>query len=315
MDPKSEVTAMPTPLASLRLAVSPLLVIGATMAALGGCRSGDHAEEPVASTEAVTGADTVDFVELAGGEEQALYLQMLKVELDAGIKVPPERLHTVRGLAACKAPAAGSEGEARCDVYVRTSEDELAAPQPLAASAAKRIVAFAQASRSDLPAANQVALDVVCDYVGKKSPPYDIEAVKCRAMHARAPVEAVFDGQVAEELAEDVRGKTTFGTGIATVGGALTCRSTPGSGRSVCFVRAGTGGTLSDEVKELKAAGEIARGLRRSVTDAARLATPIGAKAPAPPSANETAAVLTCRVDSARLTDEGLRAYFCRATP
>jgi hypothetical protein len=275
--------------------------------ALTGCHAFvDHKDEP--PVQAATPGDNAGLgasMGLAKDEEQSLYLKMLSVELNAGVKVPKDQLHSSKGLAEChRDPALPT-----CQLRVRTAEDQLSATQPLPPEVNAKIWTFIQSARPDLKDPVMLA-DVICDYVGKQSPPYTVEDVHCSVRLVRATDEAVFGDKLAATLGDALRGSASYGTGLVTLSGSLSCQWLAGTPRTPCVTRAITGGVLGEKLTELDAgdASEAARLLKQTLIDHAQLSG-----TPATASPKEIASALVCLVDNTKIESEGKRAYVCRA--
>src|SRR5688500_11121009 len=101
-----------------------VLLIAAACLATAGCRTTDRSEVKAAPSQDL---GLATFLELDKDEEQPVYLMMLQVELNAGVKVAKDRMHSVAGIATC-----AREGELEtCAVRVRLADKELSASQPL----------------------------------------------------------------------------------------------------------------------------------------------------------------------------------------
>lgn len=257
----------------------------------------------------------------ARNEEQALYLQMLAVELQSGVKVAKEHLHSVAGLVECRRSrqqndqSDDDEAPARCSIRVRLdspSGSVLSAAQPLEASIEAKTSAFAASFHPDLARAPLVLANVTCDYIGKKSPPYAIEETVCQIAYPRLPHEVIFDSRLGEELAELARSNAAFGEGTVTITGALQCRLVEASDRPACMVRPGPGGVLLDKVLPLS--GPHAAIATRALLQAASDRAQIGAGASKTTTLREASAMLKCEVDSSRLASGGQRVAICRAS-
>ena len=298
-------------------------LLAAAALALGGCRTtaghgggksdaapagdGDGSAASGLSLNGPGGASSLaSSLELSKDEEQALYLQMLGVEVQNGVKVPQEQIHSSRGLFVCRSDVA----PATCQLQVRLDAGALSVPQPVTPVLASKVFAFAQASRPDLVNEHVLLVDATCNYVGKASPPYTVEDVRCVVSLARATDEAVFDGRLAEELGEDLRGDQPYGTGTVTLMGSLACQWLPGSPRTPCVARALVGGVLQEKVTEVSTGGsaEAARKMRQALFDHAAVTG-----APAPGSVTAVSGALVCLVDNSKIESEGRRSYVCRA--
>lgn len=267
-----------------------------------GCRTTGGDSTP----SAMKGEGFATTLELAKTEEQALYLMMLQVELNTGVKVAKDRLHSVAGLASCsKANALET-----CEVRVRLGERDLSATQPLDRDLAEKLWAFARQVRPELADESLVFADLICDYIGKESPPYTIEDVDCRATFPRTVNEAVFADTPAEELSDLLRGDSSFGDGLLTLNGTIACQAVENSPRRLCVVRAIQQGVLSEKVREVsdKNSGNVASRLFQTLQDLVKLESK-----PVTTKPREVVGSLTCVVDSSRYAAEERRLHKCRA--
>lgn len=246
---------------------------------------------------------------LSKDDEQNVYLKMLSVELGAGVTVTKDQLHTNSGLVGCR-----KEGVLEtCALRVRLNGDALSSTQPLTSGLSEKIWKFNRAARPDLPNEKLMISDLVCDYIGKKSPPFNVEDVSCGVSLVRAIGEAVFADVQGEELAEDLRGAASFGEKTATLNGSITCQWINGSNRPTCVVRAIVGGVLTEKVTEVSApnAAIVAKRLRRAAMDSIRIS--VDPRAPSGEEPRVVAAALTCTVDNSKFDGDGKRTYLCRS--
>jgi len=253
-------------------------------------------------------------MELSREEQQGLYLKMLTVELDAGVKVPREQLHTSRAIIECRQQSA----VANCMYRVRLAGDATSAAQPLPASLTARALDYAHSNRPELADETVLVSDLICDYIGKKSPPYNVEDVHCFTQYPRAVNEAIFDGKAAEDLAESMRGETAYGKQVVTLNGALICQWVASSGRTLCATRSNIAGVLQDKVIELNAgtAATLAHSLRQTLLDREQSQNTLTAsenKKNSVPMPTEIVSSLTCVVDNTQIETSGNRTYSCRA--
>lgn len=289
-----------------------LLISCATLAA---CKTtSDGSDGKAASAEGFS-----DSLGLANDDGQALYLLMVAVELNAGVKVAKDQLHSVRGVGHCRRTTEPQT----CQVRVRLPSSELGAAQPLSNDLVDNIDSFAQKARPDLAKEPAYLVDLICDYLGKKSPPYDVEEVSCKATLPRTTREAVIEEPIAIELADHLRGETPFDTKMVTLVGTLACRFAEGSNRVACMVRTMKNGVLAEKVVEVssKNAPTVARTMREASIDFKTLGsdTKEGQQAlekPLTEQAKELAGALVCLVDGSKAgTDgSGSRLYQCRVT-
>lgn len=293
---------------SLRLA--PLLIRAALgLAIVSGCRTTGGSE-----LQSAAASGLADNLTLAKDDGQALYLLMISVELNGGIKVPKDQQHGVRGVGHCRKDM---EPET-CQVFVRLPDGALGAPQPLSGDLTDKLASFVKTSRPQLEKETVYLVELSCDYLGKKSPPYDVEDVVCTATQARSTREAVFDEPVAIELADGLRSDARVGDKVATLVGSLACRFAEGSNRAACMIRSMNNGVLGEKVLEVgsKNAPAVAKKMMEAAVDIRTL----GAETKENPGAGvrpkEMAGALVCVVDGSKAGADGggARRYHCRVT-
>ena len=255
------------------------------------------------------------YLSLSKDEGQALYLKMLAIEMDAGAKVAPEKQHSIRGVVECSQMGIVQN----CLLRVALAGDEAAPVQPLDAKLTGKALTFVLDSRPDLKDEGIVFTDLICDYVGKKSPPFNVEDVRCYFDQPRLPNEAIFDGKLAQELGEAIRGDTTYGTNLVQLNGALICQWVEASRRSICVTRTNINGVLQESLVELGAAASAAaaRGLRQAAIDQSHRGSLLKSNEKSAETRsripNELMGSLACIVDNTRIELEGQRTYLCRA--
>lgn len=251
----------------------------------------------------------VTMLELEKDDEQNVYLKMLSVELGAGVVVPKDQLHSNGGLVECVKDGVLET----CTLRVRISGDDLSSTQSLTQGLSEKIWKFVRQARPDLPGEKLMISDLVCDYIGKKSPPFNVEDVKCSVSLPRAIDEAVFANLQAEELAESLRGAASYGEKTTNLNGSISCQWITGSNRPTCVVRAIVGGVLSEKVTEISAAnaGQVAKRLKRAAMDAARIGQDPKGQAGQEPRTVDAA--ITCAVDNSKWDGDGKRTYLCRS--
>ncbi len=253
---------------------------------------------------------------LSKEESQSTYLKMLKIEMDAGAEVPAEKQHTIRGVVECRQIAAIQN----CLLRVSLTGDEAAPVQPLDPRLTSRALNFALETRPELKEEGVIFTNLICDYVGKKSPPFQLEDVRCYFDQPRRPNEALFEGKIAQELGEAIRGDAVYGTNIEQLNGAIFCQWVEVSKRSVCITRTNVNGVLQESVIELSPAVSYAasRSLRQAVVDQSHSGSVVTNKEQqheaAPPIPNELMSSLYCVVDNTRIELDGERTYLCRAS-
>ena len=261
---------------------------------------------------AATSSGAAAGVQFSSDDEQALYLKMLTVETNAGVKVPKDQLHTSRGLVECRRTG----GQAPCTFRVRLEGLELSATQPVASRLAPSLWTFAQTNRPELKGEAVVLMNLLCDYIVTKSPPYKVTSVHCEVNTPRSEDEAVFFAKAAEELSEGIRSGKPYGPKMVTLTGLVSCQWLKASPRTPCIVRAQVGGVLDEKITEMSAgvAAEVARGLKQAVSDHAKVTSPSGPNAKGSLEESQNiVGVLTCLVDNTSSEVDGKRSYACRA--
>lgn len=271
-----------------------------------GCKTAETDE----ASEVKTAPDgPVTSMALDKDDEQNVYLKMLSVELGAGVAVPKDQLHSNAGLVECRKDGVLET----CTLRVRINGDDLSSTQSITQGLTEKIWKFLRQARPDLPDEKLLISDLVCDYIGKKSPPFNVEDVSCHVALPRALDEAIFADLHAEELAENLRGAISLGDKTTNLNGSISCQWITGSNRPTCAVRAIVGGVMSEKVTEVSApsAATIAKRLRRAAMDASKLSQdPKSAPGELP---RTVAASLSCEVDNSKYEGDGKRTYLCRS--
>jgi hypothetical protein len=193
---------------------------------------------------------------------------------------------------------------------------ELSATQPIASGLAPTLWTFAQTNRPELKGEAVVFMNLLCDYIGTKSPPYKVTSVHCDVNTPRSEDEAIFLAKAAEELSEGIRGGKPYGPKIVTLTGLVSCQWLKASPRTPCIVRAQVGGVLDEKITEMSAgvATEVARGLKQAVSDHAKVTSPPSPNAKVSVEEGQNiVGVLTCLVDNTSSEVDGKRSYACRA--
>jgi hypothetical protein len=237
----------------------PLIAAAALAAALGACRTTKTEEKSVPAT--VSGGD----FELEKSEERDLYLQMVATEMAAGATVVKDQLHSAKGAVECTKDGILET----CYIRVRLPDNSLSASQLVPRELGDRVAAHARRVRPDLAAERRVLSDVVCDYIGKKSPPYEVEDASCKLSFPRAPNEVIFADRIAEDLADALRGDVGFEGPKMALNGILSCIPKLAGRLGSCLVRAVVKGSLQEKVKELpqRSATPISKRLLQTLAD------------------------------------------------
>jgi hypothetical protein len=286
-----------------------LLILG-TLLANFSCQTTDNkgpatkslsAKRPIAKVSFQTGS-----LELESDESQKIYLKMLAIELSAGIKVKKNHLHSSRGTMQCHRDGVLES----CFFRVRVIGDELSSTQPVDKALGQQIWSYIRKQRTDLKSEKVVLTDLVCDYIGKKSPPFNQETVNCKMKHPRAANEAVFVSKAAEELSESLRGNIEFTNKKVTLNGTVACQWIDESERTPCMARLVNNGALTDDVLELsqKVSKPIAKRMMQTLQDYYSMKR--GSRSFVAPK--EIMGSVTCVVDSLNFMTSHNRRYSCR---
>ncbi len=243
---------------------------------------------------------------LSSDDSQKTYLKMLAIELSAGIKVKKDHLHSSRGTMQCHRDGVLES----CFFRVRVIGSELSSTQPVEKELGQKIWSYIRAQRGDLAAEKVVLTDLVCNYIGKKSPPYDEESVNCSIQYPRATNEAIFVDRSAEELSEALRGSIEFSNKKVTLNGTLACQWINESNRTPCMARVIEKGVLSETPLEIsqRVSQPIAKRMMQTLQDYYSLKR--GSRSFVAPK--EIMGSVTCTVDSLNFASSRSRRYSCR---
>jgi hypothetical protein len=286
-----------------------LLLFGTLLSPLG-CRTtnGEKSAESSKSLPSNTpgATESKHTYKLSRDQSQAIYLAMLKVELASGIKVAKDKLHSSKGIIQCHRDGIIES----CFFRVRVMGDELSSTQPLSKELAKKVWEYIRDSRADLVKEKVALTNLVCDYIGKKSPPFNQEMTKCQLEFPRSMAEAIFVDRTAEELAEALRGELAFTNTKVTLNGTIACQWISQSSRTPCVARRIEKGVLKENIIELpqNISNPIARQLKQTVGDHQKLKNPSKNFA----SPKEINGSLSCVVDSLNFKSTNTRRYVCR---
>ena len=277
-----------------------LLIILVTFVLVAGCRTTADTETQAADPTA-TSLDPV--LTFAKADEQAIYLKIVGVEHENGVEVPKDLLHSVHGALECRKDGVLQS----CNLRVRLKDVALSGSQPLTDDLSRKLWNFIGNARPELGDERLVLIELTCDYIGRKSPPFSVEDVTCRGRHVRLPSEVVFSDPVAGEMAMALRGEAPLGPTTVTLNGAVSCRYAPGAARTPCTLRSVASGVLTEKLIELSpsSASPVAKRLMQAVIDQTG--------APSDQSPAELMATLTCFVDNNTFDADGVRRHVCRA--
>lgn len=251
------------------------------------CRTTSPAASETASSPGQTGV-TSGFVFPATKEhEQFLFLKMLAVELNANVPVERDRQHVARGVLECRQ---GPTGKA-CLLKTFTAPDTLSADQDLPHDFSDSLWNWSLSVRPELRNASIFSADLGCTFLGKKSPPFEVEDVSCHIKNPGLPQETHFEGPLADEIHRTLGGPS----------GILVCRIAEGSGRKFCVLRRQDKGMLQEQISELstdssrETFNSLAESLLKTISSV--VTTPAGSELPA---AIEIPAHIACWVDNQR---------------
>lgn len=244
-------------------------------------------------------------------DSQDLYLKMITVEINAGLAVPKDKLHSAQGTIECRL-----QGVSRnCGLRVRLQDSRLSNSQQISSGLATTVKTYVADTREDLSVEKLQIVDVHCDYVGKQSPPYDVEDVGCTLRHPRSVNEVIFKGRSAQIVSEGLRTEQEFGSIKKQVSGTILCHWIETGGRNQCLVRPMLGSMLLERVVALNhSEGHvIGQQIRHSYLDQFALQSvpnaAVDSKADIP---NEILGTVNCVVDSTKFDLTGRRDFSCR---
>jgi hypothetical protein len=223
----------------------------------GACRTVDDSKvtaSAIVKPEIITGSAV-----LSSALSEILYLQLLNIETASGIKVPSKNLHTSRGLLQCH-----SDGILKtCYVRARLVDNALSARESAESDIVRAFWTHTAQTRPSVINEPLLVADAVCDYIGPKSPPFNMEKVTCRIEHVRHANEVVLAGKEAAEIAETIRGdQVTTQEAKTSLTGTMLCRQFEGAGPA-CLTRGYESEALSSDIREIDTT--VARHLHTAV--------------------------------------------------
>ena len=270
--------------------------------------SGVQASELAIQTSALSQPDKgwLSQVDLSESTSQALYLQMLGAEFDAGETVPKDQVHTSKGLLTCRK----NVDRDACSVWVRRKDGGVGPEHSVDPQIAKEASLGARKSREDIPGDILVVSDLECNYLGKNSPPFGVERASCHVSYPRTLDEVIFHGGSAEAIIDAIRGESSLGEGQADLRGALVCTLGDIAHRTVCFTRTTSSGVSQEKIVELRLddALETAKFLHAAVNDRMKIKSAV---LPTESGRMEIKADIECKVDSRRFASDGERMIQC----
>jgi len=245
-------------------------------------------------------------LQMAQETSDQIYLKMLAIELSAGIKVKKDYLHSSKGTMQCHRDGIIES----CFFRVRVIGDELSSTQPVSRELSDKIWSYIRDLRGDLREEKVVLTDLVCDSIGKKSPPYDQESVACKMQYPRATNEAIFVDTTAEELAESLRGGAHITNAKVVLNGVIACQWDESNSQTPCVAKFMEEGELSEKALELplKTSQPLAKRMVQTLQD--YYAMKKGHRTFVIPS--EITGSVECTIDSLGFETSNSRRYSCR---
>ena len=217
------------------------------------CRTVD--DSPMTTSTIITPETITGDTELGSALSEVLYLQLLNIEIASGIKVPNQKLHTSRGLLQCH-----SDGILKtCYLRARLVDAALSSRESTEADIVRAFWTHAAQTRPSVINDPLLVADTVCDYIGPKSPPYNMEKASCRIEHIRRANEIVVADKSASVIAESLRGdQVTTDNDKTSLTGTLLCRAINDK-QSTCMTRGFVGKDISQDIRELD--GKVSKSL------------------------------------------------------
>jgi hypothetical protein len=293
---------------ALRTAIVWGIAVGA------GCKTtqehGDHETSSTfssgsLSSSSLTTSGWLAVHKISKSASQDVYLKILGTELDSGMKIAKDQMHTNKGLLLCRK----NVDRDACTVRGRLEDFSLSVEQFMDSSVSLELSGFVRSARGDISPDQLVMADIECDYLGEKSPPFGVERASCRALHPRRLEEVVFGGGAAEILGQSLRGEESLGGDQKALKGGLACHVGDLNHRLSCFVRSLPEKGAKEKVVELP--GDqvlgIARMIESLIADRRKLTSEDSTGKPNT-SPLDVILALECRVDS-RLVDSGGERY------
>ncbi|MEZ4742145.1 MAG: hypothetical protein R3B45_06840 [Bdellovibrionota bacterium] len=238
-----------------------------------------------------------------------IYKKITEIEKKDGLKIDKDKLHTARGSASCK-----KDGIiVSCYYRVRSGKLEpLGSRIKFEKEITKKIWRYFLDVRPELKNESIITGDLICDYLGKKTPPYNIEKLTCKIIYPRLSNEAILVKDTAENIATLLRGNTPFKKSQDTVYGSILCQWIKGSNRSPCVIRPIIKGILQEKFIEVpgRDSGVIGPLLLRTVKDNLVHQKDITPKASDLPS--EIMGSIMCNINSKYFLTLGKREAVCR---
>lgn len=242
-------------------------------------------------------------------EAEELYglMKKIKKELQPMAKENETNLRSETGIISCKY----DKNFNNCFFHMRLEEDKkLNGPYSLPKAILKELTIFLQ-KNIDMKSADVIKSDVVCDYIGKNSPPYGAEKLDCIIKNPRSLNEAYFEDKIAENLVDLLSNNSISPETNSIAQGSILCQKVRGTTRTPCVVRPIKQGVLLDKFFEVPAKYSkiLSKQLYETLLDSYNYSNPSG-KAFEEPS--EIIGNITCNINSKDFQTFGRRQIICK---
>ena len=239
-----------------------------------------------------------------------IYQTMLDEEKKSGKKIEKDVIHTTRGTLNCEV----KENLQTCLYWIRVDNKEfLKGPHKITKPLTTKLITFFQKTNSSILKESVAKGDLICDFIGKKSPPFGMEKLECKVLNARASNEAIIENRTAENLVNILRGEIPFTAKTTSVHGSMLCQWMKGSNRTPCVVRPIVDGALKDKFLEVSAknSASIANLLLEAIKDEYIYTNKTNHKFKTP---KEIIGSIVCSVNSEQFDVLGKRDVVCRVS-
>lgn len=197
-------------------------------------------------------------------ESEVLYKNLSKQELQLGLKVPDQTLHTSRGTVRCQTP---KNQKRICNVHLKSSKPNVNSQGlPLSADHQEEVSGYLQIHRNELLLAESLWIDIFCDFIGPQTPPYNRRVMSCKLQHPRLPNETIFEGSDAQELSSLLSGGHARPTSLQ---GTLRCQDS-----EQCFIKPHMAMPSSPQPLEKKIEVRFSRVISQRLRDTQAVAAP-----------------------------------------
>jgi hypothetical protein len=257
----------------------------------------------------VTSGDRGWFSEVSLSEKSSrgIYLKMLDSELESGLAVAKDQTHSIKGLIRCQR----NVDRDLCSMWIRKGENgDIYGEKSLDLLLSEEVSSVGRGFRNDLSLDKSLVMNVVCDYLGKNSPPFGLEKVDCKVQFPRGGDEAVLESPSAEKLVELLRSEQPFGDGKTEIQANLFCRFGSLPLRTECYTRTFDQAQSHEKISQLMKEDAIivAQSLKMGLSDRSHLR--LGAS-PSDLGTIEMNAQIKCMVDSRKFIENGERVFRC----